>query len=265
VERNKETTTGSDIELTSEEATAIEFFTRVVSSAETKGFIKGGFLRDKVVSKERGLDLVPKDIDILVVDRINKVAEIAHANGASIVERRKRKGTPVFRFSHQDFPELDIEMGVALGEEYDTATFLEIRRADALMTDLNVNGMSLVLGEPIHTISDPLDARTSIKRGEITLTHRAVLYRNPENVFRAVRIADKIDCELIDWSKDLIRDNAQVVARIQIPFLLAQIRPIVESENAEANWALLTDLGVLQYAFPERTNISLEEIKEMYE
>lgn len=264
MERNKETVE-SGIELTSEEATAIDFFTEVVSSAETKGIIKGGFLRDKIASRERNLVLVPKDIDILVLDRINKVAEVAHVNGARIVERRKRKGTPVFRFSHQDFPTLDIEMGIALGEEYDTATFSEIRRADALMTDLNVNAMSLVLGEPLHTIYDPLDAKTSIRRGEVSLTHPTVLYRNPENVFRAVRVADKIDCALTEWSKDLIRENVQVVSRIQRPFLLSQIKPIIESANAEENWALLSDLGALWYAFPENPGISLEEIKAKYE
>ena len=265
MEINKETPVKGGIELTSKETTAIDFFTQVVSSVGAKGFIKGGFLRDKIASKERGLELVPKDIDILVVDRINKIAEIALANGAVIVERRKRKGTPVFRFSHQDFPEIDIEMGVALGNKYDTASFSDIRRADALMTDLNVNGMSVVLGEPLHTLYDPFSARASIRKGEVSLTHREVLFRNPENVFRAVRVADKIDCSLTDWSKDLIRENVQVVSRIQRPFLLTQLKPIIESKNAAENWALLSDLGALQYAFPENPEISLDEIMSKYE
>lgn len=263
VERN-ESPKLAPIEFTPVESSTIEFWTNVVRVAGTRGFIKGGFLRDKIASVERDLDLTPKDLDILVIDRINKIASIASNNGANIIERRRRKGTPVFRFSHAEFPDLDIEMGVALGSEYDIATFTSIRRDDALTSDLNVNAMSLVLGELMHAIYDPLDGVNSIRRGKISITSRDVLYKNPENVFRAVRVADKIDCRLNDWSYDLIFANAQVVSKIQREFLLRQIKPILDSPNAYDNWRLLKDLGVIEHAFPEKPNISVEEVRQLY-
>lgn len=264
VERNK-TPRLISIEITSAESAAIEFWTYVVHKARTHGFIKGGFIRDKIASQERGLDLIPKDLDILVVDRINIVASVALKNGIHIVERRRRKGTQVFRFSHTEFPDLDIEIGVALGSEYDTATFTSIRRGDALTSDLNVNAMSLVLGEPTCVIYDPLDGINSIRRGEISITGQEVLYRNPESVFRAIRIANKIDCRINDWSLDLIAANAQVVQRIQRWFLLKQVEPILNSPNARSNWDLLRELGVIRFAFPENPSITVDEVKQLYE
>lgn len=264
VERN-EAPKPVPIEITPAESAAIKFWTNVVRNAKTQGFIKGGFLRDKIASYERGLNLIPKDLDILVVDSINRIALVASQNGANIVERRRRKGTPVFRFTHVEFPDLDVEMGVALGSEYDTASFASIRRDDALMSDLNVNAMSLVLGDPLHAIYDPLDGINAIRMGEVSLTGQSVLYRNPENIFRAIRIADRIDCKLNDWSLDLIATNAQVVERIKRQFLLVQIKPILDSPNAESNWNLLKSLGVIRYAFPEDPNITVEEVRKNYE
>lgn len=253
------------LDLNPEERDALDYWSEIVLGAGTNGFLKGGFIRDKMANRIRFLSLEPNDIDFLVVDKINKVTELALKSGATIIERRSRKGTPVFRYFVPQYPNMNFEVGVAMGNvfTYEDKTLERIRMDDIHSTDLNVNSMSVELSVGGKEIYDPLNGIDAIKTGLVSLVDWHSLYRNPENVLRTFRVADRINCELSAQTKEALKKHAQVVERIKRPFLDLQLSPILRSPNSENLWQQLKELNITSYLLGGEIN-DLEQAKTMF-
>lgn len=236
------------LELNLKEQEVLEYWTFILQGAGVQGFLKGGFIRDKVANHIRGISLVPEDLDILVTEKIHSVLQVAKQNGAEVIERRWRKGTPVFRYKVPGF-DIDCEMGIAMGIRADrgVSSFEQVRLEDAKATDLDVNSLSLRLVPGNLEVFDPFDAVSAIAKGEISLLDSRSLYRNPENVFRAYRIADRLQCKLSERTREFFEVHAHVVARIRRPFLDSQLKPILESSNATDIWRQMEQIGMTRH------------------
>lgn len=230
------------------EQEVLEYWTFILQGAGVQGFLKGGFIRDKVANHIRGTSLVPEDFDILVAGKIHSVLQVAKQNGAEVIERRWRKGTPVFRYKVASF-DIDCEMGIAMGIRADrgVSSFEQVRLEDAKATDLDVNSLSLRLIPGNLEVFDPFDAVSAIAKGEISLLDSRSLYRNPENVFRAYRIADRLQCKISQRTIEYFRAHAHVVRRIRRPFLDSQLRLILDSSNAADLWRQMEQIGITQH------------------
>ncbi|PIS14544.1 hypothetical protein COT64_02045 [Candidatus Shapirobacteria bacterium CG09_land_8_20_14_0_10_39_12] len=237
------------LELSRKDLEAIDYWISILQTAGTDGFLKGGFIRDKVANRVKGMTLIPNDFDILVTGKIHSVLQAAIRNDAEVIERRRRKGTPVFKYKVPGFEDITFETGVAMGAvaNYDTADFESIRSDDAKNTDLNVNAMSIHLIPGKISLFDPLDAVGSITRGEVSLNDWHSLYRNPENVLRAFRVTDRIDCKLTKKTLNIFSTHAHVVGKIKRPFLDSQIIPLIDSPNASQIWLQMKILGITRY------------------
>lgn len=256
-------------ELKGNERRAMNYWGQIIDIAGTNGILKGGFIRDKLASKIIGINIEPRDIDILVVGRVNLVTSVAVDSGAVILERRRRKGTPVFKFELQNLLDLDFEIGVMMGnaDEYGTATFESIRESDAFFTDLDVNAMSMRINPDgrLTDFYDPHDGVSALSRGEISLVDYKSLYRNPENVFRTIRIADKIGCSLSNETQAIVTEHAAVVKKLEREFLLKQIRPILLSQNSVVLWRAMERYGIIEHLLPEERPITYAKALKLIE
>lgn len=251
-------------QLNTAEQEAIDYWAFVLQNSDTEGLLKGGFIRDKITSCVRKVPLVPHDVDLFVIGGIHRVLQSARQNGAELVERRWRKSTPVFKFRISRFEDLSFEVGVVLGDAYtyDSADFHSIRLDDAGSTDLDVNAMSLRLSHGERSIFDPFDAFGAIGMGEVSLINKQSLYKNPENIFRAYRIADRLHCQLSVKTLRSFAQHGHVVSRIKRPFLVSQLKPILDSKNADCLWEQMTSAGVTRHILSGSIR-SLGEAREL--
>lgn len=241
----------------------IQEWSQIFQEADTYGYIKGGYVRDLVSNLVRDTRLEPKDVDLLVTGKINKVAGRVTARGGQIVERRRRKGTPVFRFKLPAFPETDFELGVALADShsYGTISDGELRIQEAGRSDFDVNSMSIGLGN--FDLVDPYGAVEAIQRGEMSLIDPRSLYRNPENILRGFKIKDKLGVNFSDDTKAQLIKHGAVLSRIKRPYLDSQMFPILTSANASTIWDEMTEFSVTQHLLQGQIH-SLREAQELF-
>src|SRR3990170_5104713 len=65
----------------------------------TTGYLKGGVLRDYFSNIYNGTTLNPKDLDVMLLGKVNLTASEMVKRGAEIQFRRNRRKTPVFELA----------------------------------------------------------------------------------------------------------------------------------------------------------------------
>jgi len=238
-------------------------WSKIFQETGTYGYIKGGYIRDVISNIINGTDLVPKDVDLMVAGRINKVVGVVLGNGGQMVERRSRKKTPVFRVALPSFPGVDFELGVALikPELYENATPEQIRLYEATNTDFDVNSMSIGLSD--LDLLDPHGGIQAIKNRQISLLDTQSLYRNPENILRGFKVKDKLGANFSYITSQIISEHSKVLRKVKRPFLDSQLRPLLTSVNATEIWQELTDLGITQN-LTDGDVATLEQAKQIF-
>lgn len=256
-----------DLEISPQEYGAIEFWGGISQKLGVNIVLKGGFIRDKIANLYWEYSLQPADIDFLVPGNIILVVREFLNRGGLILRKLGRKGTMGFKLVIPSFPDLVFELGLLMGmtSDFNNPSFETRRRADVYFTDLDINSMSVSLGQvgSGRPIFDPLGGSQSIFHGESSLVSWKSLHRNPENVLRAVALSNRVGCRLSQSTCEFIKSNIGVVKYISRNFLLSQLDPIVSADAAPDLWIFLKRLGFVEQAFPENANISLDEVKQL--
>lgn len=251
---------------------ALKFLNSISENCGTKMVLKGGAVRDRLARFYHGINLTSKDYDFFVLDKINLVIENIVKNDGIVVERRRRKGTPAFKFLLLDLaPSIEFEIGVLLGGDAygKNIDFEKIIENDARRTDFDVNAISLDLSSLStsleYKVYDPLRGEEAIKNRLVSAISPVSFYHNPENIFRGIKAADRLRANLSDQTLQAMGRFASRLEKVPRDFLWANLRPILESPNSKELWHLMQSLGVIKVIFSNQESITLAEAQAFVE
>lgn len=235
--------------------------------ADANVVLKGGAVRDLVWNFYHGTAFVPNDLDFFVDRNLIKLHGELLKKGAQLVERRTRKGTPVFKYKLPlTDPDFEIEVGYLIdkAENYDKQRLWNgILKGDAECTDLMVNSLSVKI-VPNHSrwslseVQDPLGAIVDIQQKEIRLAAPTALFRTPDSILRTIRIAYQLGARLPYETLAALYSARNQIARVPFHLLQCEARKIIDMPNYKDIVETLSSTGIIDALFPGRTINALD-------
>ncbi|MCL4390175.1 MAG: hypothetical protein M1484_03355 [Patescibacteria group bacterium] len=246
----------------------------VAIAAETSGTIailKGGAVRDQLWNYYHGTDFRPKDLDFFVVSNIHLVHRQLQDKGFNLVERRKRKGTPVFKYK-SPLSGTDFELGTLIGrpKKYSQRDSLQdLLYIDAESTDLTIDALSLTLRPSKYSwdeseVNDPIGAMRDIKNGEIKTPHPATFFRAPDAMLKAVRLASQLDATLPIETLARLSEACSLVPKVPFKLIYKEAHRIVEFGGTDISQEVLHGTGIVDALFPGRTLDAADLFKQWF-
>ena len=222
---------------------------RLLRSQDVPGYLVGGCLRDRLLGREI------RDIDVAVAaDALIMARSLADALGATLVP-------------------LDADPAAARivlpgGVYLDLATLQKgdirgdlLRRdftVDALALELNAAALEWLLGrgdaEATGVASLLIDVTGGLNdlRAEVLRVVREEAFaQDPLRLLRAVRLRAELGFALDPATQMLIRRDAALIAESSAERIRDEVTRLLVLPGGMENLALLDDLGLLEYTFPE--------------
>ena len=231
-----------------------DLLTRVadfMSARAITGYVVGGAVRDRVLSRWERPGVGPGDIDLLlisqVVDLLDELAEETDASAVVIDEER-------------GFVRL-----VDHSEErkwVDLAAFNGDLDSDLARRDFAINSMAVPLDEWIvrgpdgnieDAIIDPHGGMGDLQQRVVRETSPGNLLDDPVRIFRAIRFATQLEFEIEADTAVIIRDNGDLLGSASPERLLDEFFAIMGSHRPEYGIRELDRLGLLDMLIPELT------------
>ena len=219
----------------------------------TVGYLKGGVLRDYISNVYNGTNLDPKDLDIMLLGRINLVIDKLVKCGAKIKLQRNRKNTPVFELDlPTKFGLIKADIGIILGRpsSYKKDQLIEtLIKDDMNLSDFTVNTFFLPLYKPLRTLNiiDYLKGIEDIRNRKVRMVTPDTFFRNPECMLRAVKVADRLSSVIEPVTFKTIKKYSYLIEGAPEPVINQILCAILQSPNKRKNIELLKELGLLKY------------------
>lgn len=251
---------------------ALGFVTESVDRLGLKAILKGGAVRDIVWNYVHGTNFKPNDLDIFVFGNIHLLHGDLLRKGAIVVDRKPRKGSPVFQY---DFPELSgvkVEIGSMIAKPLshdDRVNYLEMLYLDALNSDLRVNSMSLPIlrGKAkwrISELNDPLDGRRDIRKKSLRVSNENDAFQ-AERILSAVRLSVQLDADLPDSTLAKLAGSSNKISGVPYHRIRPDAEKIAKSQKYDEAAEILHGLGVIDALFPGRVMDAKELFKRWFE
>jgi tRNA nucleotidyltransferase/poly(A) polymerase len=232
---------------------AIDVIREVALEKECRPFLVGGPVRDILLGRQA------IDLDLTLETGGSTLARAL----AKRIDGRVRSFPQflTYKVSADGFPEIDI--ATARKERYRQPGSLPAVTAgrlkdDLLRRDFAINAMALDLrSEEIH---DPASGRTDIEARQVRVLHERSFLDDPTRVFRAVRLATRLDFEIEErttaWMHEAIATGSLLTItreRIWRELFLA-----MDEESAPQVLTRLVAHGALEVLFGRRGTDGLE-------
>jgi tRNA nucleotidyltransferase (CCA-adding enzyme) len=212
-------------------------------------YLVGGYVRDCL------LKIPDYDIDVAVVGDAPRLASLIAGELGSHVETHPDFGTAVLLSTGGNF---DIDIVTARHEEYERPGALPTVTAGTIEDDLarrdfTVNAMAVgIKPDAFGPFLDSHNGLADLENGLIRVLHPQSYRDDPTRIFRAVKLAKRLDFKIERDTLELIlqavRDNA--LATVSMERITHELLLIMEESKGGAILAELDKLGVLSSVHP---------------
>ncbi|MBX2931324.1 MAG: HD domain-containing protein [Chitinophagaceae bacterium] len=250
-----------DIECSQEELFILKKVAKATEQLNTKSYLIGGFVRDKIIGRNT------KDADIVC---LQDGIELAHAtanlfNPKPYVAFFKNFGTAQIKINlsketANNTDELfDIEFVGARTESYRSNSRKPIVQPGTLQDDQNrrdftINALAISLNkEDFGKLIDPFDGMKHIEQGMIKtpLEPSQTFSDDPLRMMRAIRFATQLNFTIEQNTFDAIAKNAERINIISQERITDELNKIMLSPKPSIGFDLLSKSGLLQIIFPQ--------------
>ena len=231
-----------------------DLLTRVadfMSARAITGYVVGGAVRDRVLSRWERPGVGPGDIDLLLISQVvDLVDELAEETDASAVVIDEERGF-VRLVDHSEERKW-----------VDLAAFNGDLDSDLARRDFAINSMAVPLDEWIvrgpdgnieDAIIDPHGGMGDLQQRVVRETSPGNLLDDPVRIFRAIRFATQLEFEIEADTAVIIRDNGDLLGSASPERLLDEFFAIMGSHRPEYGIRELDRLGLLDMLIPELT------------
>jgi poly(A) polymerase len=236
---------------------------RVVSDAEVKAYVTGGWVRDSLLHR----DHPDKDIDIVV---IGSGIDIARKCAREIDPRIKVNvfrnfGTAMFRWN-----DYEIEFVGARKESYNRGSRKPVTEDGTLeddqkRRDFTINALAISLNrETYGEFIDPFDGTNDLRLKIIRtpLDPDRTFSDDPLRMMRAIRFAAQLNFRIEERTFDSIAGNRERVRIVSPERIISELNKIIMCPRPSAGFMLLEKAGLLNIIFPEIDNLKGVDKKE---
>ncbi|MEP6774084.1 MAG: CCA tRNA nucleotidyltransferase [Chloroflexota bacterium] len=213
-------------------------------------YLEGGTVRDSL------LGIPSYDIDVSVVGDAPALARKVGQSVQAKVEVHEEFGTATLVFRGNPFT---MDMVRARSEHYERPGALPQVEAgtieqDMARRDFTVNAMAVrILADNIGDLLDLYGGVADLRAGVIRVLHDSSFQDDPTRIFRAAKLAVRLDFQIEPHTFELIllavRDGA--VGNVSIDRVTRELLLIMQEPKGSDVMALLDKLGVLSSLFPE--------------
>jgi tRNA nucleotidyltransferase (CCA-adding enzyme) len=212
-------------------------------------YLVGGYVRDCL------LKIPDYDIDVAVVGDAPRLASLIAKELGARIETHADFGTAVLLSTGGSF---DIDVVTARHEEYERPGALPTVTAGTIEDDLarrdfTVNAMAVgIKPDAFGPFLDPHNGLADLQSGLIRVLHPQSFRDDPTRIFRAVKLAKRLDFKIERDTLELIlqavRDNA--LATVSMERITRELLLIIEEPRGGLILAELDKLGVLAAIHP---------------
>jgi len=237
-----------------------KIFRTIADTAEQMGveaYVVGGFVRDRLLANEFGMERpnAGKDIDVVVVGNGIAFAE-AVANALDPVPKVnvfKNFGTANFLYRNRE-----IDFVGARKESYRANSRKPIvengtLEDDQLRRDFSINALAVSLFPDFGTLIDPFDGLDDLEKGIIrTPLEPGITYSDdPLRMMRAIRFAAQLGFRIDPDSLQAIRDHAHRLPIVSTERISEELNKILLSKKPSVGLRLLEETHLLPLMLPE--------------
>ena len=237
---------------------------KVASRLNSKAYLVGGYIRDKLLNSNLKEKISSKDIDITVCGDVTKYSEelAKELNIETIVPFEQFKTVRLIK------DELEIEIAETRKESYYTDSRKpEVESAtleeDLERRDFTINAIAMSLNpESFGDIIDPLGGIKDLNKGIIItpLDPDETFSDDPLRMLRAVRFAAKLNFQIASNILDSITRMNKRIKIISWERVTEEIIKILKTDKPSIAFYLLKETNLLKYVFPELDVMSGVEI-----
>ena len=237
---------------------------KVASRLNSKAYLVGGYIRDKLLNSNLKEKISSKDIDITVCGDVTKYSEelAKELNIETIVPFEQFKTVRLIK------DELEIEIAETRKESYYTNSRKpEVQSAtleeDLERRDFTINAIAMSLNpESFGDIIDPLGGIKDLNKGIIItpLDPDETFSDDPLRMLRAVRFAAKLNFQIASNILDSITRMNKRIKIISWERVTEEIIKILKTDKPSIAFYLLKETNLLKYVFPELDVMSGVEV-----
>lgn len=222
---------------------------------ETKSFVIGGYVRDKLLGRE-----CKKDIDIVIehngIDFAKELAKQLHVKNISVY---KTFGTAMFEYDGIEF-----EFVSARKESYNDISSRNpivtegSIKEDQLRRDFSINAMAISLNKDNYgELIDPFNGIEDLKNKIIkTPTDPSITFSDdPLRMLRAIRFASTLNFHIEEKCFEAITANSERIKIITAERIHTELNKIILSEKPSIGFLLLNKTGLLKIILPELVSL----------
>lgn len=216
-------------------------------------YLVGGYVRDLL------LDIPDRDIDISVVGDAVEFAKTLAAQASSEVEMEVHTA---FQTATLNLPgNIHLDLITARKETYPHPGSLPVVEQGSILDDMarrdfTVNALAFsITSSGTGELLDPHGGVADIQARLIRVLHSKSFVDDPTRIFRAVKLAErlqfKIDKQTLELILQAVRDGA--LYTVSIDRIRRELLLILEEPNADVMLASLENLGLLSSIHPDLT------------
>ncbi|MDR2466236.1 MAG: CCA tRNA nucleotidyltransferase [Prevotellaceae bacterium] len=237
---------------------ALAVVRRVVSREGVRAYIRGGFVRDLILSRPS------KDIDIVVEGGGIEIASKVAAELGVPCSIFKNFGTAMLKTG-----DTELEFVGARRESYRRESRKPIvengtLKDDQERRDFTVNALAISLNEnDAGSILDPFDGISDMERKLIRtpLDPDVTFSDDPLRMIRAARFAATLDFAVTPPTLEAIKRNAERIEIVSGERICDELQKIMACSRPSTGFRLLDESGLLRLIFPQLAQMKGVEAK----
>ena len=223
-----------------------------ICKLEIDSFLVGGYVRDLLLSKES------KDVDIMTLgDPYTLTSRISKESGFSDYKIFKNFGTASINYQS-----INYEFVGARKESYTKISRNPVVSPglfddDMKRRDFTINAIAVSLGKNYGNLIDTFNGIDDLKNKIIKTCDdpHKTFEDDPLRMMRAIRFASQLNFDIEESTFKSLSENAERIKIVSQERITDELNKIILSDKPSYGFKLLYVSGILNYIFPELSNL----------
>ncbi len=223
-----------------------------IKKSKIDSFLVGGYVRDLILNREC------KDIDIMTLgEPYNLISEISKEDGFSDYKIFKNFGTASINFKTFNY-----EFVGARKESYSKTSRNPIITPglfedDMKRRDFTINALAISLNDDYGKLIDSFNGLNDLNNKIIKTCDNPhkTFEDDPLRMMRAIRFASQLNFDIDGATFQSLTDNAERIKIVSQERITDELNKIIMSSKPSYGFKLLYVSGLLNYIFPELSNL----------